>query len=661
MRQQARIVILIICAVLARSQGASPAEFVLVREGEPCGPIVLAPGTSPMTREAAQELASYLQKISGASFTILEGPPDPLPPHALWVGFQPVLRNLFPDVSFEFTHPEEILIVCNGNHLAIVGRDRWDPDRSVAQGPDEVIVGKQWEYGTVNAVYTFLQDYLGVRWLWPGELGEDIIPQQTITFAPFQYRYWPQFRARAGAFHFSSLGNKGYGRSHRWTRLQRLQLDSLHFPGGHVFTDWWDRFHESHPEYFALQPDGTRSGFPGGKYAKLCQSNPAVWQQWLEDVKAKLHRDPTQTVFSGAFNDSWASGFCVCPQCEAWDHPEGELRLFHWKGVQKLHVALSDREVTFANHLARLLKEAFPQEEYYVLTIAYGHTRPVPVAARPADNVIVASVANFFGRRNLVDRGSTRGTTHRQQFEDWSRVAGKIMWRPNTGSPAGWQQGLPDLFCQELIEDLQFVARCGCMGIFVDSVWEHWATQGPLYYLLAQLVWDPGKNGQAVLEDYYRRGFGPAAPYVRAYFETFESARKQFVETYGYESPVLNFVRLYTDDLLRRAEECLRQAESAVADGPALYAQRVSFIRAGFRYTELMAEIIRLMGTYWRSKDPGIAERVRGNWAEIQRLCQANPYAVNWGPIRPTTPRMLGLHPDYPNPKWKSFPATDAD
>lgn len=40
-----------------------------------------------MTREAAQELASYLQKISGASFTILEGPPDPLPPHALWVGF----------------------------------------------------------------------------------------------------------------------------------------------------------------------------------------------------------------------------------------------------------------------------------------------------------------------------------------------------------------------------------------------------------------------------------------------------------------------------------------------------------------------------------------------------------------------------------------------
>jgi hypothetical protein len=659
MRREARVLVLFFCTAMAPLDLVAGGEFALVKEGEACGPIVLASGASPMTREAAYELASYLQKVSGAGFEVIEGEPVPLPPHAVWVGFQPALRRLFPAVPFNMEHPEEILIVCDENHLAIVGRDRWDPHHSVAQGPDEVIAGKQREYGTVNAVYTFIQDYLQVRWLWPGDLGEDIVPQKTIKFTPFQFRYWPQFRARTGTFRFSSLGNKGYGRSHRWCRLQRLQLDSLNFPGGHGFTDWWDRFHESHPEYFALQPDGTRSGFPGGKYAKLCESNPSVWRQWLEDVKQQLQRDPTQTVFSGAFNDSWASGHCICPQCEAWDHPAGEERLFYWKGVKKLHVALSDREVTFANHLGRLLKEAFPQEEYYVLTIAYGHSRPAPIQAMPADNVIIASVANFFGRRNLVDRGSPRGTTHRQQLEDWARVASKLMWRPNTGSPAGWQQGLPDLFCHDLMEDLQFVAGHRCMGIFIDSVWEHWATQGPLYYLLAQLVWDPRKDGQAVLEDYYRRGFGLAAPHVKAYFQTFESARMKFVQKYGYESSVLDLAHLYTDDLLREAEEQLRQAEAAVASGPPLYSRRAEFIRAGFQFTKLMAENIRLMLIYWQSKDPQLAERVRQNWAEIQRLCEATPYAINWGPIRPNTPRMLGLHPDYPNPKWKSTPAAD--
>jgi hypothetical protein len=133
----------------------------------------------------------------------------------------------------------------------------------------------------------------------------------------------------------------------------------------------------------------------------------------------------------------------------------------------------------------------------------------------------------------------------------------------------------------------------------------------------------------------------------------------KFVQKYGYESSVLDLAHLYTDDLLREAQEQLRQAEAAVASGPPLYSRRAEFIRAGFQFTELMAENIRLMLIYWQSKDPQLAERVRQNWADIQRLCEATPYAINWGPIRPNTPRMLGLHPDYPNPKWKSTPAAD--
>ena len=455
---------------IAKDGHAQGQQLVLVDDGVSRAPIIVFDGAPPYTRRAADELAVYMEKISGARPEVIEGEPDPIPENGIWVGFQSEVGKLFPDVDFTFKHPEEILIVANRNHLVIAGRDRWDPDHLVVEGIDDKIVGKQQEYGTVNAVYTFLQDYLVVRWLWPGELGEDLIPRKTIVLKPFEYRYHPQIRARGGAFAFSMLSNEGYGRAHDWARLQRLQLGSLEASGGHAFVDWWDRFHEQHPEYFALQPDGTRSGFPNPRTVKLCQSNPAVWKQWLAGVEEQLEKDPTRTTFNGSPNDGWFSGHCVCKNCEALDQPEGEPRRFHWSQHNEEHVALSDRHVTFANHLGRVLRERYPDKDYYVMMLAYGHSRPAPIKARPADNVITVSVANFFGRTDLVDRGSTWGTTHREQYRAWAKLAPHVMWRPNTGSPAGWQQGLPDLSTTQTIENLKSVASNHCIGIYIDSV-----------------------------------------------------------------------------------------------------------------------------------------------------------------------------------------------
>jgi hypothetical protein len=629
-------------------------ELSLVEAGVSRAPIVVFDGAPPYTRQAAEELATCLEKISGARPKVIEGEPDPVPEHGIWVGFQPKVAELFPEIDFAFTHPEEILIAANQNHLVIAGRDRWDPDHLVVEGMDEKIVGKQQEYGTVGAVYTFLQEYLGVRWLWPGELGEDVIERTTISLPSFQYRYHPQIRARGGAFSFSMLSNKGYGRAHDWTRRQRLQLGSLELSGGHAFSHWWDRFHEQHPEYFALQPDGTRSGFPNPRTVKLCQSNPAVWRQWLADVDEQLEEDPTRTVFNGSPNDGWFSGHCVCENCEAWDHPDGEPRMFHWAHLTKEHVALSDRHVTFANQLARVLKERYPDRDYYVMMLAYGHSRPAPVKARPADNVIMVSVANFFGRADLVDRGSTWGTTHREQYRAWGQLAPHVMWRPNTGSPAGWQQGLPDLSIAQTIANLKFVADNHCIGIYIDSVWEHWATQGPQYYVMAQLLWNPRQDGGAILDDYYHRGFGPAAANVKAYFAMLEDARMAYVKEHGYQAGIFNLPQLYTDDLLRRADDQLRQASAAAGSGPEICRRRVDFVRAGLEFSRRALATIRYMDGYWSEPDPQVADRVRDNWEQMQRICEEHPYAINWGPVRPTTPRMLGLHPDYPNPKWKT-------
>ena len=632
-------------------------ELVLAEKGKSLAPIVLCKDATPLTRKAADELAGYIEKTGGAKPEIITNAPDPLPEHAIWVGFQPKLKELFPKIDFDFKHPEEILIACDGNNLVIAGRDIWDPAGLLLRDKrGKPIEGKQQEYGTINAVYTFLQDYLNVRWLWPGDTGEDVLKKDKIAFSPFEHRYHPQIRARSGIIHYSGLPGGGYGTSRDWTRQQRLQLSSMEFSGGHAFSDWWERFHKDHPEYFALQPDGTRSGFPDPRTVKMCHSNPDVAKQWLKEVEAELTNNPNETVFSASPNDGWASGHCICEKCREWDHPDGEPRVFSWQGLSQEYVAMSDRDVTFANRCAKLLKERYPDKDYYVLMMSYGHSRPAPVKARPDENVIISCVANFFGRSDLVDRGSTKGVTYKQQYTDWAKMVPKLMWRPNTGSPAGWQQGQPDVSISQTIEDMKFVASNKCIGIFIDGVWEHWATQGPQYYAMAQLAWNPALDARALMEDYYRRGFGKAAGEIKDYWDYLEKTREEFVRG---ERP---YWEVYNKAFFDKAYGFLDRAAKAVAKEPEKYGKRLEFVRAGLDWTRMIVEVRELMVKVKKSdgEDAEAVKQVLADWAAMEELCKKHPYAINWGPCRPGTPRMAGLHPDHVVKAKKEKPKKEA-
>ena len=627
----------LLLSMLLLAMPATPAaadELLLVEDGVSRAPIIVPDNPLRFTREAANELAGYIEKVSGARPKVIEGAPDDIPKHAIWVGDQPVLDDLLPDVDVSFEHPEEILIAANENHLVIAGRDRSYSGMSPVEIDGDMIRGVQQEYGTANAVYTFLQKYLDVRWLWPGELGEDIVERDTIRFEPFTYRYHPQIRGRGGLLAFSSLNNSGYGHSHQWTRRQRLQLDSLSFSGGHAFGNWWERFHEDHPDYFALQPDGTRSGYPRPHTVKLCQSNPDVWDQWLKDVEAQLENNPNQKVFNGASNDGYNAGICICEDCRAWDEPDAEQRTYHWEGMGSQYPAMSDRYVRFANRLARKLKERYPDKEYYVMTMAYGHSRPAPIEAVPDDNVIIASVTGFW-RFDMPEGGSPNNTTHGEQFSGWANVANQMIWRPNTGSPVGWRHGLPDVPLNQMAENFKYITERGTVGIYVDSVWEHWGTQGPLYYMMAQLAWDPSKDHRAILDDYYRRGFGPAAEAIESYWQLMEQRRNAFVDDTGSWSINKHYDALpehYDAAFFERAEGILDRAAEQATDADPVYGKRVALVRAGLDYTRLAVQGRAAIQRYKQSDgtDTDAKQTARARWEQIDQLRKAHPMAVNW-------------------------------
>ena len=632
---------------------ATNAHFVLVDKivNVEAAPIIVSRDSPPFTREAVAVLADYVEKISGSRPAIIAGEPREWPDRAVWIGLQPTVKKLFPKTDFDFEHHEEFLIKANENHLVITGRDSWHPDHLVVKGKRETVNGVQREYGTANAVYTFIHDHLEVRWLWPGELGEDFEKRDRIALEAFEFRYHPPLRARSKVLMFSVLlKHSAYGQSGDWARRQRIQLDSLDVHPGHSFKDWWERFRETHPEYFALQPDGTRSGYPSSTLTKLCVSNPDVVKQWLADVEAQIKHNPNLTIFNTAPNDSYGTGHCVCENCKAWDHPDADLRPFYWAGEFARGPALSDRDVRFGNDCARLLRKRFPNEDYYVSLNAYGNARPAPLKTKPDDNVVVMNVANNFWKVDTPDKDCLAGKTYAKHYADWSKLTKQQVWRPNTGNPAGWQSGLPDVPIERTMESFQFAMGHGCVGISVDSILENWATQGPLYYVLARMTWDPSQNWRAVLDDYYTRGFGPAALEIKEYWKLLETARNRKVDDYPGESN--GYVEVYNETFFKRAYGLLDQAAKNAAESrEAKYRQRVEFLRVGLDHTNLTTELRELSLALVQSdgKDADVADQARAKWSEIEANCIKQPLAVYWPPLRPGE-RMAraGLfHPDF--------------
>lgn len=626
-------------------------ELVVVEKGHMRIPIITAADATEEVRRTAGELAEYIGKISGARPDVLHGIKS-IPESAVWVGIQPQLLKVFHGLNFNFQYPEEILIACNGRHLVIAGRDIFFENIQI-------------EYGTANAVYTFLEKYLDVRWLWPGELGEDIIPRDTIAIPSFEYRFHPNLLTR-----------RLFIRAERntltddWTRYQRLKLDSLKGPaGGHAYKTWWERFHKDHAGWFALQPDGTRSSYPDPEMAKICVSNPEVWDQWLADAEDSLKESPELNMLRATENDGHSSGICVCKNCRAWDHPQGTPWTYHYEGHTEEYVAMTERYITFWNHLAHKLKERFPERDnLYVRVSAYGPSTPPSVEAVLADNTILAYVGKF----PTIDENTRQ--LEKAELKEWAKTGAKLLYRPNLWYWTGGIWGLPDMALKNVMEDFRFLAENNCIGLIFDTAQEHFSTQGPQYYLMAKLAWDPYQDGQAIMEDYYRRGFGKAAEKISAYWNLMEEAREkvtaspEFAVFAGRDSDALRirvtlinlFTEVYTDAFLNRADNLIRQADALVAEEPEIYRERVDFVRTGLEFTRLMVNNIPLMAKVRESggKDTEAVNKVNANWAAIKKLYEhAGPIALNYDLVlgKMQGPTFMGNMEDYFGPPSEKF------
>ncbi len=619
----------------------------ITENGKSRMPIILPAHATPRNDEAAKDLANYIKKISGAEPEIFKGMPKKLPEAAFFIGIQPGLESFFPGIDLTFSHPEEILLTARDQFILIAGRDQYNPEQMEAkdQFNRRTISGIQQEYGTCNAVFTFIQDKLGVRWLWPGALGEEYPTNPNLAIAPFTYRYHPNIRDRSGILYRMSLTTyKGSPAEKDWFRFQRSQLSSLDlFRVHHAFTEWWGLYHINYPEIFALQPNGKRTYKAEPKYAKLCQSNPLVWELWLKEVDTQIVRNPSQTAFNASANDGWTFGHCTCDNCRAWDGLS-----FTWGNPN-----LSDREVHFANILAEHLADKYPGKNYKVVVGAYGYTRPVPEKEKPSSQVIIMNAANFLMRGQSPDENRKLA---KEQYAAWGKVTKQMAWRPNIGNPVGGTSGMPDIAPHQAAQDIAFVDSAGCIGLFFDTYWSHWANQGLQYYTLTQCAWNPHLNADSLLSDYYKNAYGSAASTMQQYWEYMGNSRNAFVKNQPNRFRFMNIYQDYDSDWYKKASMLLEKASEEVKNESGKYLKRIDFADFGLRYAWMVVNIRKQMALLEKNpSDKKANDQVLKYWEQMKELEKTAPaYGINFNVtfVKPQNRSMNGLHPfNKINPK----------
>jgi hypothetical protein len=578
----------------------------LVRDGNPLAVIVLPADPSPVARLAAEELAYHVGKASGAKLEIRHEPlTGGASSPAVYVGATQAARAAGIDPGALTREAATLRTV--GKDLYIVGND----------GPGDALSESNTHAGTLWGVYEVLERELGVRWLWPGELGEDIPRAKDIRLPATDRTFRPAFNQR----HLRpGLGPRGFVQAHeslgfspehraRYAKDQNLFLrrhrmgrseDSYYaqqsFGHGHSFEGWWERYGKTHPEWFQLLPDGRRGpADPARPYkVTMCVSNPEfqaeIVRRWRED-RAKHPGEP----FNIGVGENDDSAQCTCDACRAWDGPPPDVRSLP-PGLERSFKPMqaSNRYARFAEAVRERAAAVDPDVRVHYYAYLNYFWAPDP-AIKLHRNILIGFVP-WFRAAGWFPRTEAEQDWIKTQWVGWQRSGVTMFYRPNWFLDG---YAMPLVYMHQFADAFQFYARHGMTGTDFDSLQGQWAAQGPNLYLLARLHVRPEAPVDDLLAEYYR-AFGPAADTVKAYwdywesyavknspraFESIRSRRGGNFRRYALYAQVAD--GLYPAACFEPAGAILRRAlEKTSAGDAATYKQRVLFLRDGLRHAE---------------------------------------------------------------------------
>jgi len=553
------------------------ADVPVVSDGRPVATVVIPADALPVVRYAADELVFHVKRASDATLPIVTDDQAPAGPQ---IRLGPVPQVELPRFDPTLLNPDACLLRTVGQTLYVYGRDSGGPPLGMETGA-----------GTLMGVYELLATELGVRWLWPGDLGV-VVPAAKTIVLPDMDRIWtPQLIKRQVRFGnmargdvsrgFTEDGRKAYLHAEN-VFLRRHRLGSpIPLRYGHAFEQYWAKYGQEHPEWFQLLENGKRGPAAAGRRYSMCVSDPGFINQVVDEWRERKAADGIANL-NGCEND--IHGLCTCERCMSWDGPQ-PANLPARFGPRMV----SDRYARFWLTAQQLAAEEDPAA--VILGYAYVNYAHPPTSGIQLNNRIwVGTVPDLFFPRQPDEQQWVK-----DQWAGWAKTGCQLFLRPNY-----FLDGycMPQIFARQFGDEFVFEAERGMIFTDFDSLTGQWSTQGPNLYLLMRLQAEPTGDIAAMLDEYYA-GFGAAGPAVRAYFDFWEHhtmthlLSQKSAQTWNWSNYALAAPAYFPTAALDEGARLLNAAAAAANDDVAR--SRVQYLQNGLRHARMACEVTALL------------------------------------------------------------------
>ncbi len=527
-------------------------ELTLSRDGKSEYVIVVPNQATLVERTAARELRDHLAKVTGAVLPVVTEAESPVDKPHIVLGDGALTRKLLPGFDPAKLSPDAIVIKTVDRDLVMAGHPR---------------------RGTLYAVYTFLEDTIGIRWWTATEVH---IPRRpTLTVPRLDIAYAPKIADRAtrylqlsdGCFTSHSLVTEDEQKTMGIfsARMRLNGHDHYSIPdecgGPNGLIGWVHTFYQingllpvakhfdEHPDWYSLI-DGERRK----QRSQLCLTNAEMRKEMIRVVKERIRANPGATMISISQND-W-HGYCECEKCKTLDEHEGS------------HAGTL---IHFINAIAEEVEREFP--DILIETLAYQYTRQPPRHVRPRHNVVIrlCSIECSFVE-TLAEGRYDANVSFREDLEAWARISPQLyIWNYVTNFRAYL---VPHPNFHVLAPNLRYFADNDAIGIFQQG--DSGCRVGDFVRLrawyLAHLLWNPDADEKKLLDEFMYGYYGAAGSYLTEYIHLMSDAgRRAGVPIRCFTSDTRGWLTLSD---LNRGAKLFDEAAAAVADDPVL-AERV--------------------------------------------------------------------------------------
>ena len=499
-------------------------DLILSRSGRTDYQLVPAENGTSKDVWNAEFLAAFLEKRTGAKFSITPCATVKSDKPAIFIGFSQKMAERLSALPFAGMKDQDHVVRSIGKDIFLYGK-----------GAD----------ADFYAIVEFMEKCLGYKRYQTGIVPE-IPKNKDLTLKPFDFRFSWAFhtrditnvyfadymrgatnvsggscwRFRPNRFHFSLKNNTGIHPAIPTVWIPATHTEFKYIPRNGILTDknfaWVKNrdYFKTNPEFFSLGKDGKRHP------SHLCFSNRELRKEFTANMEKHLEYLGREDVVLGVSYDDVATHPCECASC---------------LGLEKKYGTPSGPILDYLLELCELFRKRHPATKFHYIAYRKNQTLLPPVMKKGEklpDNLLIRVCPI-----GIAWNKPYRSQKDREILKRWTEISDHVsfwIYYPGYVNFAF----LPFVSTSVEADNLRFFHECGIRDVFFEYPWygSGW-TQGtrdqdqhPINFsdltkhIFFRLCKDPKQDVSALVTDFMKEVYGPAAEQAQVYHRELDEA-----------------------------------------------------------------------------------------------------------------------------------------